>query len=227
MRAICWLLLLFLASPTWGWELAKEQDGIRVYTRKIEPSPIAESLGVITVDASLSAIATLIMDADQQQEWIDSVNESRLLQQVSDHEIYLYTVSRAPWPVSDRDTVVHTELFQDDRSRIVTIRSRAKPDFIPPVEGLLRIREVDSTWRLIPRPGRKVELCYRMHSDPGGQLPAWLVNSVVVNQPFNTLKKLAEMVRQPSYRDATLSAIKELSGSEQPPADGLETDCLQ
>jgi hypothetical protein len=222
MRTIGLAVLLFLCVPAWGWELVKEEDGIRVYTRKIEHSPIAESLGVITVDAPFSAVAALLMDADRQQEWIDSVDESRLLQRVSDREIYLYTVSRAPWPVADRDAVVYSELSQD-RAGIVVIRSHATPDFQPPVEGLLRIREVDSTWKLIPRAGRKVELCYRVHSDPGGQLPAWLINSAVVNQPYNTLRNLRERVQQPPYRDAAFPPIHEPSA----PVDGQESNCLQ
>lgn len=223
MRAIGLIVLLCLAAPAWGWELAREQEGIQVYTQKIEHSPIAEALAIITVESTLPALAALIMDADRQQEWIDSVDESRLLQQVSDREIYLYTVSRAPWPVADRDTVVSSELSQDRRSGIVTIRSLAAPDFLPPAEGLLRIREVDSTWKLIPRSDHKVELCYRMHSDPGGQLPAWLVNSVVVNQPYNTLKNLRERVQQPPYRDAVFTTIREPSA----PVNDQESNCLQ
>ncbi len=222
MRTIALIVLLSITVPAWSWESAREQEGIQVYTRKIENSPIAESLGVITVDASLSAVAALIMDADRQQEWIDSVDESRLLRRVTDRKVYLYTVSRAPWPVADRDAVVYSELSQD-RSGIVTIQSHATPDFLPPAEGLLRIRAVDSTWKLIPRAGHQVKLCYRVHSDPGGQLPAWLVNSVVVNQPYNTLQNLRERVQQPPYRDAAFPTIHEPSV----PVDDPESGCLQ
>jgi hypothetical protein len=44
-------------------------------------------------------------------------------------------------------------------------------------------------------------------SDPGGGLPAWLVNAVSISQPFNTLENLTKIVKDEKYSDAAFDFI--------------------
>jgi len=54
-----------------------------------------------------------------------------------------------------------------------------------------------------------VEVLYQVHSEPGGNLPSWLVNSIVVSQPFYTLVKMKKMITRPKYRNAEYEFIKD------------------
>lgn len=178
-------------SPAGGdWQPAMDRDGIQVYTRAVSGSPIAESLSVVTITARLEAVAALVLAADQYHLWIDSIDESRVLEQISPRESYNYTLSKAPWPISDRDAVVRARAQQDSITGVVTLASQGVPDLIPEKKGLVRVRKVDSTWTLTPLSPDRVEVRYRVHSDPGGALPGWLINTVVTDQPFNTLRNL-------------------------------------
>jgi hypothetical protein len=53
----------------------------------------------------------------------------------------------------------------------------------------------------------KVKITYELSIDPGGNLPKWLVNTLAVDFPFNTLKNLRQLVKKPLYRDAKRSYI--------------------
>lgn len=203
------ILLMLPANQAMAWTHVREQDGIQVQTRKIADSPIAESLATVTVESKLSPLVALILDADNQHNWIDSVDQSKTLQQISATKSYNYTLSKAPWPVADRDAVVLTEASQDPVTHVVQIRSHAAPDQLPEKKGVVRIKLVDSLWTLTPRPGGKVEIRYQVHSDPGGHIPAWLINSMITDQPFNTLKNLRNIVGTSPYKDGRASFIIE------------------
>ncbi len=124
--------------------------------------------------------------------------------------MHIYTLSGAPWPVSDRDAVVLSRVEQDSGSLVVTIRSSGKPDYVPRREGAVRVPRVESTWTLVPQPDGQVEVTYRVFSEPGGELPDWLVNSLVSDQPFNTLANLRLFFGNANeYQDAVLPHIKE------------------
>ena len=86
-------------------------------------------------------------------------------------------------------------------SSTVQIRSRAVPDLLPEKKGHIRVAMVDSRWDLKPLPGNLVEVSYFLHSDPGGQIPAWLINSMVIDQPFNTLRNLRDILKELPYKN--------------------------
>jgi hypothetical protein len=203
------ILLLLPVDQAAAWTLVKEQNGIQVQTRKIADSPIAESLATVTVESKLSPLVALILDADNQHNWIDSVDQSETLQQISPTKSRNYTLSHAPWPVADRDAVVLTEAVQDPETHVVQIRSHATPDQLPEKKGVVRVKKVDSLWTLTPQPGGKVEISYLVHSDPGGHIPAWLINSMISDQPFNTLKNLRNIIGISPYKDGRAPFISE------------------
>jgi len=197
---LCFLLLPIVAQaaapPGDDWRSAVDKDDIQVYTRKVSGSRIAESLAVTIITGPFTAVASLILAPDQYHLWIDSVDESRVLKQLDPRESYQYTVSKAPWPVKDRDAVVHATVQQDPATGVITVHSQGTPDYIPKKKKLVRVRKVDSTWTITPHSQDRVEVRYQVHSDPGGHLPAWLVNRVVTDQPFNTLRNLRRELKR-------------------------------
>ncbi len=203
------ILLLLFADRAAAWTVVKERNGIQVKTRKIADSPIAQSLATVTVESKLSPLVALILDTDNQYKWIDSVDQSKTLKRVSATQSYNYTLSKAPWPVSDRDAVVLTEASQDPVTYVVQIRSHATPDYLPEKKGLVRVKIVDSLWTLTPLPGGEVEISYLLHSDPGGDIPAWLINSMITDQPLRTLKNLRKIIGTAPYKDGRVSFIRE------------------
>ncbi|MCW8839338.1 MAG: START domain-containing protein [Gammaproteobacteria bacterium] len=192
-----------------SWQRVVEREGVTVYRRAVPGSPIDESLAVTTLKTTLVAATALILDVDNHHRWIDAVDESRVLKRLSQTESINYTVSYAPWPVSDRDAVVRTRVAQDAASLIVQIGSEALPDYLPRKPGRVRVEAIASGWQLRPLPDGGVEVRYRVHSSPGGQLPGWLVNAVVTEQPLNTLINMQQAVQQAIYRQAQPGSIRQ------------------
>jgi len=198
------------APPDDSWRLLREEAQVTVYANEVTGSKFEEWFAQTIVDAPLAALVALIMDGDSHAQWINTVNESRRVEAVSTTQIYNYTYSGAPWPVADRDAVVLSRVEQDSKSLIVTIRSHAVPDRLPPREGAVRVPYVNSSWTLVPLKTGGVEVSYRVHNDPGGELPSWLINSMAADQPYYTLENLRNFFKRKNrYQDAVLPYIKE------------------
>jgi hypothetical protein len=191
------------------WALAKDKQGIKVYTRKVEDIDFKEFKGVVTVETSLAGLVALLCDTEALPDWMANCTRVDLLEQISERETYTYTLSKAPWPVSNRDSILHNVISQDEDTGVVTITQTGKPDHIEPKKNVVRVQQIKSIWQFTPKPGAQVEVVYQALSDPSGALPAWLVNSAVVSQPYDTLLKLQKVIRQEKYQKATLAFIQE------------------
>ncbi|MGL6315704.1 hypothetical protein [Vibrio sp. WXL103] len=82
------------------------------------------------------------------------------------------------------------------------------PDFIAREKGKVRIEQINSTWTFTPVSKSQTDVTYQVFTEPGGRLPAWLVNTVAVSQPYKTFLGLREMAQNPIYRHQTVTHIK-------------------
>ncbi len=191
------------------WTLVKNKKGVKVYTRKVDGIDFKEFKGVITLKTSLTSLVALVGDTESLPDWIENCAKVQLLNRVSERETYAYTLSKAPWPVMDRDAVVHNLLAQDSDTGVITVRQTGKPDHIKPKKNIIRVKRIEGFWQFTPQEDGAVEVVYQVLSDPSGALPAWLVNSSVVSQPYKTLLKMKKKVMQDKYQTAQLEFIKE------------------
>ncbi|MDH3976841.1 MAG: START domain-containing protein, partial [Deltaproteobacteria bacterium] len=141
--------------------------------------------------------------------WIHTCREGRLLKRVNPQESYTYTINEAPWPVSDRDAIVLNTINQESPKGPVRINILGVPDYIPEKKGLVRVKMIKGHWLFTPLEEGMTEVVYQVHNDPGGNLPSWLVNSVVVSQPYHTMVNMRKMVDKEKYKEARYDFIEE------------------
>lgn len=191
------------------WDLAKDKKGVKVYLRKVKGIDFKEFKGVITLKASLVSLVALVADAEASPGWVANCSKSEVLKQINKNEAYVYSLSKAPWPVQDRDAIVHHVISQDKDTRVVTVKQTGKPDYIKKKKHIARVKRIEGFWQFTPQENGRVEIVYQVLSDPGGDLPAWLVNSSLVSQPYQTLLKMQKVVKREKYQNASLEFILE------------------
>lgn len=206
------LLLLFLGfiafKPTDPWHLRKFENGISIYTRDAEDSEFKELKSVFQMKTSLSSIISLLNDYESYPQWVYKCGKSSTLKKVSDREFIHYQTVTAPWPVDNRDFVVDVKLSQD-ASGVVHQKATCIPDYIPKVDGHVRITEFRALWTLTPLKDGTVNIEYQLLVNPGGNIPVWLVNLAVIDGPFETAVKMKEWLKKDKYQKASVSFIKE------------------
>lgn len=211
------LLMVFLAATTTAsaeeWKLERDRDDIKVYTQKVKGQAFKKYKGILTLDASLSTIVAVLEDVNAAPEWVDTCKTMVLVERISPTESFTYSYNPAPWPVKDRDAVVHNVISQDSETYVVTITQTAAPKKKQEHKDAIRVEKINGSWTLTPLSDGRTQVVYRVLSDPGGGIPAWLVNSVSISQPLKTLEGLKEMVKKEKYQNLELEFIKEPEGS--------------
>ncbi|KDP89005.1 START domain-containing protein [Cupriavidus basilensis] len=195
--SIALLAGLALAQPSFAqdnWSLAKDAEGIKVYLRNVEGSPLREFRGEVQLNNTPEQVAGVLRDADAFRKWMPDVAASELLK-ATDTEQFHYLDNKAPWPVSNRDGVYRFS-YSRAGDGAITIRVEAVPRYLPPRDGKVRVPQANGQWKLVPN-AEGVSVTYQMHASPGGAIPDWLANQTVVDTPFGTLKALRSYLQAP------------------------------
>ncbi len=177
------------------WKLKKDEDGIQVHVRKIDGSSILEYKGAVVVDASLEEVVRLFEEDGRIPEWFHKCSEAKLIKASTPEDKVLYFVISMPWPVKDRDVVFRRIRSKDPATGAVEYKSSALPKGYPEQSGKIRMPFLQAIWRLTPLEGGRTELYYQQHSEVGGHIPAWLVNKLAVNIPFDSLFNFRRLLK--------------------------------
>ena len=191
------------------WERVKSSNGVEIFVRPVSGSAIKEFRGVTEVQSSISAALAVLEDTGSYTRWIHRCSEAKLLNKKTDYERIIYNVTSSPWPVDDRDIAVKSVISQEKKSAVVTITLTGLPDYIPAKPKKVRMAKLNGCWILEPLGNGRLRVTYRMHSEPGGSVPEALVNSSLVDIPYNTLYNLRKMINQSPYKDAKYDEIIE------------------
>ncbi len=189
------LALLAGASPAGAaaadWTLRRDAEGVRVWTRPVEGSAYHEFRGTVSVRAPVARVVTWIGDAERMPEWFFRCREAELVERLSPTEGVSYVVLHLPWPLADRESVIHWRIA-DTEGGATVVRMENAPDRLPPREGRVRVPNARGAWELTPQSDGTLEIALQMHFEPGGRLPGWIVNTVVVDMPYWTLRNLRD-----------------------------------
>jgi hypothetical protein len=204
------LLLSLFARPLTAqknWELKKEQDGIRIFSRPGDNTRVNDMKVEMVLAARLSSLAALILDIGNYPNWSFSTDKSYVLKRISASELYFYTLIQSPWPVSNRDLTIHLHLIQDSATRVLSIYADEIANLIPEKKGIIRVPVSIERWTVTPLAGDKIKINYELKLDPGASVPRWLINMFATKGPFETFSHLREQIQKPRYRDASLPFI--------------------
>lgn len=191
------------------WKLKKRDNGITVYTRESTTSSFSELKMHGTFETTMSAIIALFKDIPNYTSWVYNCTESVSVKKSSDMEDYYYSVTSAPWPVSDRDVVVHSKVTQDPKTWIVSSASEHVNGLVDKKEGKERVPLLKSAWTLIPLKNGRVDITYYLSVDPGGLIPVWLANLTLTIGPYNTMVALRKEIARDKYKNARFEYIRE------------------
>jgi hypothetical protein len=195
IRICCLAILIpitFTALAQENWKEVKEDDGIKVYT-KIEPDSKYKSFKAeMQVACKIENILNVLKHSDSINSWIVNSKGVKLLKTEGQDQFY-YIETSLPMPFQSRDMVYHFH-YKDLSSDQVKVTVTGIPDYILPLKGIVRMEKADGFWLLTRIDSNKISVVYQMHVEPGGIIPAWLVNPFIKNVPFSTFQKLRNIV---------------------------------
>lgn len=200
------LALLLCVTNTFAqaeWRRVATRDGIRVYARTVPDSKIKAMKAECVLDAGVDEVVALLLDVSAAERWVCHTKSCRLIKRVSDTELFYHTEVSLPWPLDNRDFVTHLKVIRSESSPIVTIEAPAVPGVTPVREGVVRISNSINRWVLHPLPNARVRVEYTLQVDPGGHIPAHVVNMFACRAPIETFQNMRKVLAE---RRRTLTA---------------------
>ncbi|MDH5655609.1 MAG: START domain-containing protein [Spirochaetia bacterium] len=194
------LIFAFLAvSQIYPWNLKKDSNGVKVFTRKVQGFSIEEYRGEVEIQGSLEGLIKLVQDMPACSQWIEYCKEGKLIKKESNFISYTYTETSLPWPMDNRDAVVKNILTLYPGGKGAKIDFTSSPNYIPPVSGIRRIQKIKGFWEFSKLENGNFKVTYQVLSDPEN-IPAWMVNMGIVDQPYITLKNMKTFIKKDKYR---------------------------
>jgi len=212
-------LFLFLLpgsiySSSFDWTLERDENGIKVYLKEFWAEKIKAFRGVVTINASVDSLLAVITDIDACPDWVQHCQNPLMLERINFSECYHYLIHNLPFPVVNREFILYTKISRDPASGAITVDSVSRPDYClqqqtPDCQfikhsSLVRVRHSHGSYLLEPVKKRITKFTWTQHTNPGGNLPAWLVNQMIREVPYLTLQSLRKKVTEKKYQKARL-----------------------
>lgn len=175
-----------------GWNLRKDKHGIKVYTRDHKNEGILEYLAITSIDATIEKLVEIIHDVENYPDWTENCETASVYKILSDSSRIEYMTTKVPWPLEDRDVVMEFVVSSHTNEYFEAIL-RSVPDAVPESEDYVRIHISEGNWIFKEIGENKVEIIHQFLSEPGGNIPMWIVNMFIVSGPYKTLLNLKHL----------------------------------
>jgi hypothetical protein len=183
------------------WELRKQKLGIQVYTRTIDGSSFEAFQGRSILKARIPSLVAVMSHAESCVDWVHQCSGARNLDKVTPQSSHQYGVNQFPWPAQNRDYVIHITTQYDPERSIFRVNTNAVDEKLPLTENI-RINQMKIRYLLQRVDDQYTQVYWTQHTEPGGWLPGWMVNMLLVDIPFNSLVSLEKVASQARFRTA-------------------------
>jgi hypothetical protein len=181
-------LLSQTATAQEPWKVAKEKNGVKIETRFIDGWSIKEYRATVYIKTTLDKAVEAYRDPVKRKSFMARSIEVSNLKENSKTDIITYNLGNAPWPVADRDNITHSIFIKKGNQVKVTMKSL--PNFIPEKDGIVRVPRTKGHWLFVDQGNGMVKVVQQSVADLGGSVPDWLVNSTIIEGPYDVLLAL-------------------------------------
>lgn len=204
---MAWTVVAFSFSGAFAqeWERVLEKDGIIVYERQRPDAPVRDFRAEMVIDSSPLSVLALMDDTEQAPRWFSQCRRLARISEISPDEHIVYNITRFPWPMRDRDAVLHSvRRFEKENKRFVIDYWSVDDIPCPSAEpGLSRVFAIEGQWGVTSLGRDRTLVTSRIQMDLGTPLPGWTLNPFLREATYQTFVNIRQVVQEPKYRDAT------------------------
>lgn len=207
------------------WKLIKNKDDIKVYERSISTSKIKEFKATVRLQTSLASIIAVFDDEKAYPSWVYDCSSAKIIDDSSFSTRISTEEFDLPFPVKNRVIISQSHMTQNPQTQTITISMKAIPNYcqnrhseickqiksssavmVPKSTGFYKLTTVDN--------GKAVDITWQQHAESGGLIPKVLINALIADIPYYSLRALRERVKIPVYNNAkfTYNNAKMITG---------------
>ena len=176
------------------WKKSMDKDEIVIYTREVDASPFHEFLAEAEMNGSLEQFRQIITDFDNYPTWLPDCKSAMVIDNPDKNDFTYHMKLKVPFPFANRDIIQQIVLKESKDELIVEIISRPKK--INKEKNYVRMEKAEGRWIINQISENQVSVKFQYQAGPGGEVPAWLVNTFIVKNPHKTLQNLRELMAE-------------------------------
>jgi hypothetical protein len=172
------------------WQVKKQNDGIVASTAEVKGQKNLAFKGETTLPGvSIDKMISIMRDVPGMSKWLHTCYDPKTVKDVDDTTRIIHMRNETPtFLVSDRDLVLEQKITKDSPTK-ASITLTGMPKAVPEDGSFVRIKHFQGSWQF-EETSEGLKVVYEGVIDPSGALPAWVTNVMVVDTPYETLKKL-------------------------------------
>lgn len=186
------LFLVFLAENE--WKLSLEKDNISVFTREVEFSNFDEFLAEAKMTGTIEDFKRIITDIENYSDWVPDCKSIEILENPNPNNITYHMKLKVPFPFTKRDIVQQIILNESENKLEVLIYNH--PNKVKEEKKYVRMLKAYGKWTIQEVSKREISVRFQYFADPGGDIPAWLVNSFIVKNPHKSLVNMRKLMEE-------------------------------
>ena len=189
------------SGQTEDWKLAKQTEGISIYSRPHPGSKLKEFKATGEIDASSKTVHNVIDDVAAYSSFMPYTKECRVIKQEKNSIITYQRLS--PKIVSDRDYTIRIQKKSWPAENGLAYSNRweqANEEGPPEQEGVFRVKLCEGSWLLEPAGANKTRATYYVFSDSGINVPVFLANTISETGISKLFAAVRKQSKEPKYQ---------------------------
>jgi len=172
------------------WKKSLDKNGIAIFTRSSESSNFKEFLAKAQFEGSIDEFKTILLDVDSYADWMPDCQSAQIVSSTGLKEVTYHMKIKVPFPFENRDIV--QQLILREKGNALEIDILCHPNIIDEEKKYVRMIEGSGKWLIEEVSADEISIRFQYHANPGGDIPAWLVNSFIVKNPHIMLERIRE-----------------------------------
>jgi len=179
-----------------GWELSKEESGVKLYTKMDQETGIKSIRGEGIVNAPAKKIMETALNVSEHTQWDNTMEEGKLVESKNDYHV-IYNVLKRIGFLTKRDVLTVFSSFHEKDGTIYAVgtsidnlKQQENPMFVR-----ANVRMAGWVLKPLEEDPNSTHVTYILNCDPKGMIPKSLINWFSEQQGMN-VRKLGDFVQK-------------------------------
>lgn len=183
-----------------GWLLMKDRNGIQIYAKHDAEDRLKTFRGITEIEVEdPNAIFHLAEDYEALANMLQYVGKIEDIERYSNFDRDVRVFIDLPWPLTDRDAILRGVFINDSESHRLDIDLYNQAELMPEETDYIRVPDVRGKVRFQYLGDKRMQVMYQVVIDMGAYIPSWLVNIILQDTPYFTLKRVETVLANPKY----------------------------
>jgi len=192
--------VLQASQSEYEWELKKDSDDAKVYTRSISGYDHKQMMIVLIDNVPFETVAEVAKDYNNYENWYGMCKSLKFMNKNGSNDINMYFVLDMP-VLKNRDAVLNVKYNFNYETGIIKIDLKSIESDYQKSSGLVRMPKVEGSIVISREAPDKTKIVYTVFADLSSNVPAWLINKMAVKHPYDTGMGIKNQARKKIYTD--------------------------